>query len=101
MSARTLRRSIGFTIAALVLGFAGTNTAQADHRDNWGRRSFYQSSSWRNDDCGRRSWSRCDRWDRRRDCDDSFRWRRPRHCDTRYGFDFSYGRGDCGRNYYR
>jgi hypothetical protein len=96
MSARTIRRSIGFTIAALVLGFAGTSTAKADHRDNWSRRSFHQSSSWRNDDF-RRSWSRGDRCERWRDCDDSFRSCRPRRCDTRYAFDFSYGRRDFDR----
>jgi hypothetical protein len=115
MSARIVRRSIALGIAALVLGFAGTNTARADHRDNYrGRNAFQtQSRQWRNDDV-RRSWSHNDtRYFRNDDCDrrfrdddcgrrerfDSFRsCNRPSWRDSSFGFSFDFGRSGYDRN---
>lgn len=97
MSVRTVRRSIAFTIAALVLGFAGTNTARADHEDGWGRRSYQaQSRQWRNDDC-RRSWFRNDDCDRRNRYD-SCRRDDFRRYDSRGGYSNGFSRRDRNRN---
>jgi hypothetical protein len=114
MSARIVRRSIALGIAALVLGFAGTNTARADHRDNnRGRNAFQvQSRQWRNDDV-RRSWSRnetryfrnddCERRFRDDDCvrrfrSDSFRsCESPRWNNSSFGFSFNFGGCDNDR----
>ncbi|HKQ46552.1 MAG TPA: hypothetical protein VJZ71_00605 [Phycisphaerae bacterium] len=98
MSARFARTSIAVAVAALVLGFAGTSSARADHRDRWDGRSFQvQSRHWRNGDF-RGSRFRDDCRDRMRDCGDWSRSCRPRRCDTRYDYGFNYGRRDFGRS---
>lgn len=91
MSVRLSRKSVALGVAALVLGFAGTSTASADHRDNWGRGSF-QSRQWRGDS-HRRSWSRDDDCNRRNRYDSCRRDNYRRH-DWRFDF----YRRDNGRN---
>lgn len=98
MSARIARRSIALAVAALVLGFAGTSTARADHRDHSRHDSVrIQSRHWQNN-VVRRPYFRDDDC-RRQVRVDSFRsCNPPRRYDSRFGISINVNRRDFGRN---